>query len=236
MQPKRILLKLSGELLKGPQDHGVEASACLALAEALKATQESGIQIGIVIGGGNIFRGVNSQKLNIHRSPADHMGMLATMINGIAIQQSLESVGCRAHVMSALECPKAVEPYNWHRAMEYLNKGEIVVFVGGTGNPYFTTDTAAALRASEIEADYLLKATKVDGAYDKDPVTHSDAKKFSTLTYAETLAENLKVMDPTSIALCRSSSIPILIFNMKLLIEKKLKDFQTIKDQGTLIN
>lgn len=233
---RRILLKVSGEVLKGSQSHGIQGDACVELAKALRNFRDTGIQIGIVIGGGNIFRGVASKSLNIHRNSADNMGMLATMINGIALQESLESIGCKAHAMSGLECPKAIEPYNWYRANEYLKRNEIVIFVGGTGNSHFTTDTAAALRASEFEVDYLLKATKVDGVYSKDPVKFPDAKRYSTISYAEILAENLQVMDATSIALCQSNSIPIVVFDMKLLLKGNITDVSIIKNHGTLIN
>lgn len=229
----RVLLKLSGELLKGPQEHGIHAESLHELVLALKAFREADFQLGIVIGGGNIFRGGLSNSLKIHKSPADYMGMLATMINGIAIQQTLESIGCPVHVMSGLDCPKAAEPYNWYKACNYLDRGDIVIFVGGTGNPFFTTDTAAALRACETEAKLLLKATKVEGVFDKDPLLHPDAQKYHTLSYSEALAKNLKVMDNTSIALCQSNQIPILVFHMDLLMQKKT--LEVFKQKGTLI-
>lgn len=235
MKPKRVLLKLSGEVLKGPQEHGIDSNSIRELGLILKSLRDTGLQLGIVIGGGNIFRGILSSKLRIHKSPADYMGMLATMINGIAIQQTLEALDCPARVISGLECPKAVESYNWNKVWQYLDNGEVVLFVGGTGNPYFTTDTAAALRASEIEADMLLKATKVDGVFDKDPVKSPDAKKYQTLSYTETLGKNLQIMDPTSIALCQSNQIPILVFNMKLLVQDKITDLQILQGKGTII-
>jgi uridylate kinase len=171
----------------------------------------------LVIGGGNIFRGINLKNTGMERTPADQMGMLSTLINGIALQQSLEQVGCPTKLLSALECPKVAETYTWKNALKYLAAGNIAIFVGGTGNPYFTTDTAAALRASEIHANILLKATKVDGIYTKDPFKYPDAVKYTTLTYSKILADKLEVMDATAVALCRSNHIPILVFNMKLL-------------------
>lgn len=232
---KRILLKLSGEILLDSKEFGVDFDACKRVAHSLKTLQDAGIQVGVVIGGGNIFRGINLKETGIERTPADQMGMLATLINGIALQQALKSLKCPSHVMSALECPETVEPYNWRKAMEYIGQGDIIIFVGGTGNPYFTTDTAAALRASEIQADILLKATKVDGIYDKDPKKFSDAIKYNTLSYTEALAENLKVMDATSIALCRSNEIPILVFNMELLDPKKIIKALSRENPGTLV-
>ncbi|GAB4230431.1 MAG: UMP kinase [Chlamydiales bacterium] len=221
--------------MKGDQDHGVDGDACQQLAEALKRLHETGMQIGVVIGGGNIFRGINSQSLKIPRSPADMMGMLATMINGIALRESLESLGCPCHVMSGLDCPKAVEPYRWYQAVEYLKRRQIVIFVGGTGSPFFTTDTAAALRASEVEANLLLKATKVNGVFDKDPFKHPDATYYPELSYAEALNQNLRVMDATSIALCRDNHIPILIFNMQLLLKDKETRITMLANQGSVI-
>jgi uridylate kinase len=191
--------------------------------------------VGIVIGGGNIFRGIHLEKMGLQRTPADLMGMLATLINGIALQQALASIHCPAKVMSSLECPRAVEPYSWRRALECLEEGNVLIFVGGTGNPYFTTDTAAALRASEIRADIFLKATKVDGVYDKDPLKYSDAKKYNSLSYSQALAEKLEVMDATSIALCRNNNIPMLVFNMNLLEEDKILAALSEKSLGTIV-
>lgn len=211
---KRILLKLSGEALMGDQKFGVEPKACRKIASALKDLCDLGIQVGVVVGGGNIFRGSQAEELGFSRTPADHIGMLGTTINGIALQQCLYTMGSQCHVLSALSCDSLVETYTWPRAMDYLAAGGIVIFVGGTGNPYFTTDTAAALRASEIEAEILLKATKVDGIYDKDPRRFTSAKKFTQLTYAEVLAKKLNIMDATAIALCRENEIPIHVFNL----------------------
>jgi uridylate kinase len=232
---KRILIKLSGEMLMGSQTFGIQQEACKQVALSLKQMQETGIEVALVIGGGNIFRGIHLKTLGMQRTPADHMGMLATLINGLALQQSLESIYCSAKVMSALECPKVAEPYQWDKAMEYLANGQILIFAGGTGNPYFTTDTAAALRAIEIHADLLLKATKVGGIYDKDPFKYPDAKKYDTLTYAQILAEKLEVMDATSIALCMSNKLPIFVFNMKFLGEGRILEVLAHQNMGTLV-
>jgi uridylate kinase len=230
---RRILLKLSGESLMDPQPYGINQQATLQVAQAIRNLQQQGIQIGVVIGGGNIFRGIQADELGLARTPADQMGMLATMINGIALQQALESLGCDARLMSALDCPKVAEPYNWRAAMKHLNKGRILIFVGGTGSPYFTTDTAAALRASEIQADILLKATKVDGVYNKDPKKHPDAKRYPVISYSQVLAEKLGVMDATAIALCMSSRIPILVFN--IFSGHSLQEVMEQQQYGTLV-
>jgi uridylate kinase len=211
---KRILLKLSGEALMGAGKFGIEHKASKNIAAAVKEIHAMGIQIGIVVGGGNIFRGTQAKEFGFSRTPADHIGMLATTINGLVLQQSLASLGCESHVMSAFDTDSIIEKYNWQGALAHLEKGAIVIFVGGTGNPYFTTDTAAALRASEINAEVLLKATKVDGIYDKDPIKYPSAKKFDHLTYAEVLNKKLNVMDSTAIALCRESKIPVHVFNL----------------------
>jgi uridylate kinase len=232
---KRVLVKLSGESLMEGQSFGINQKACQNMALAIKALRDSGVQVGIVIGGGNIFRGIHLEEMGLERTPADHMGMLATLINGIALQQALASISCPARVMSALECPKVVESFNWRRAQEYIQGGDTVIFVGGTGNPYFTTDTAAALRASEIQADIFLKATKVDGIYDKDPMKFHDAVKYDSLTYSQALAENLKVMDATSIALCRANKIPIFVFNMKYFSKDKIVSSLSKETLGTIV-
>lgn len=231
---KRVLLKLSGESLMRPQSFGVSQQGCQEIAQAIKQMRQSGLDVGIVIGGGNIFRGVDLKAIGMERTPADHIGMLATLINGIALQQALNAIQCEALVMSALECPRVAESYNWRKAMEALNSGKVVIFVGGTGNPYFTTDTAAALRASEIHADLLLKATKVDGIYSKDPLKFPDAIKYNLIPYSQVLAEKLEVMDATSIALCMSNKIPILVFNMQLLGRQQVMQVLS-ENQGTLV-
>jgi uridylate kinase len=211
---KRILLKLSGEALMGAGKFGVDQKASKNIAVAVKEIHSMGVQIGIVVGGGNIFRGSQARQFGFSRTPADHIGMLATTINGLILQQSLESLGCESHVMSAFDTDSIIEKYNWQGALSHLERGAIVIFVGGTGNPYFTTDTAAALRASEIDAEVLLKATKVDGIYDKDPLRFRSAKKFPHLTYADVLSKKLNFMDATAIALCQESGIPIHVFNL----------------------
>lgn len=231
---KRVLLKLSGETLRGSQPFGISAEACHEISQAIKGMQDAGLQVAIVIGGGNIFRGINLNELGMQRTPADQMGMLATLMNGIALQQALGFIGCQARVMSALECPKVAEPYNWYHALEALKENSVLIFVGGTGNPYFTTDTAAALRASEIHADVLLKATKVDGIYNKDPLKHPDAVKYDKMSYSQVLAEKLGIMDATAAALCMSSKVPILVFNMKLLGKEPIGNILSGK-HGTLV-
>lgn len=234
--PKRILLKLSGESLAGSQRFGIDPIAIRNMAQSIKNMADAGYQIAIVIGGGNIFRGVDLKSLEIERTPADQMGMLATLINGTGLQQVLATIGCKAVVMSALECPKVAAPYNWSHAIEHINQGTILIFVAGTGNPYFTTDTAAALRASEIQADILLKATKVDGVYDKDPIKFPDATRYSSMTYSQFLAEKIAVMDATAVTLCMSNQIPIFVFNMRLLSTVPVGTLLSTKDLGTLIH
>lgn len=233
---QRVLLKLSGETLMGSEPFGIYQEACMQVANYLSLFHRAGIELGVVIGGGNIFRGVDLRLTGMPRTPADHMGMLATLLNGIALQQALMSLDVPVCLMSALECPKVAEPYNWTKALQYLEDGNIVIFVGGTGNPYFTTDTAAALRASEIGADVLLKATKVDGVYDKDPLKHPDAIKYQTISYSQVLAEKLQVMDATAVALCRSSQIPIFVFNMRRLAEESIEEVLGRVERGTWVN
>ncbi|MBA3722641.1 MAG: UMP kinase [Parachlamydiaceae bacterium] len=235
MPYKRILLKLSGETLLDENGFGISQHACKQVAGYLHKIKQSGVELGVVIGGGNIFRGLDLKESGMPRTPADHMGMLATLLNGIAIQQALISIGAKACVMSALECPKVAEPYNWMKALKYLEEGYIVIFVGGTGNPYFTTDTAAALRANEIHADILLKATKVDGIYNKDPLKYPDAKKYDKISYSQILAEKLQVMDATAVTLCSSGQIPIFVFNMKRLLGNNFQEVLTDLSHGTLV-
>ena len=210
----RILLKLSGEVLMGQGAYGIRSDACSTIALGIKDLVDNKIQVGVVMGGGNIFRGIEGQKLGIGRTPSDHMGMLATIINAIALQQALESVGIDAIILSAINCQPICDSYNFKQAIHHLEKNRVVLFAGGTGSPYFTTDTAAALRASEIQAQIVLKATKVNGVYSKDPMKHPDAVRYEKLTYAEVLAQKLNVMDATAVELCMSSQIPILVFNM----------------------
>lgn len=198
----------------GDHSSGVDHKACQQIAKEILEIYELGVQMGIVIGGGNIFRGSQAKEFGFARTLADHLGMLSTTINGLLLSQTLASLGCKTRVMSALNFDGIVDIYHWNQAMLYLEKGIIVIFVGGTGNPYFTTDTAAAMRSSEIEAEVLLKATKVDGIYNKDPMKYSDAEKYETLTYSQALTEHLKVMDATALALCRENHIPIHVFNV----------------------
>lgn len=198
----------------GEQKFGIEHQASLLIAQSIKEVHALGIQVGIVVGGGNIFRGNQAAAFGFARTPADHIGMLATVINGLALQQTLAALGVESRVMSALNTDSIVEPYHWGHALHSLQKGTIVIFVGGTGNPYFTTDSAAALRASEIQAEVLLKGTKVDGIFSDDPKTNPKAVKFERLTYSEVLTKELNVMDATAIALCRENHIPIRVFNL----------------------
>ncbi|HVZ15876.1 MAG TPA: UMP kinase [Terriglobales bacterium] len=211
---KRILLKLSGEALAAQQGFGVDPQRIHEVAAELKEVHDLGAQIAIVVGGGNFFRGVAIQAKEMDRVSADHMGMLATVINALALQDALEKQGVYTRVQSAIEMNQVAEPFIRRRAMRHLEKGRIVIFAGGTGNPYFSTDTAASLRAMEIKADAILKATKVDGIYDADPVLVKDATKFETISYLEVLKRGLKVMDSTAISLCKDNNLPIIIFNL----------------------
>jgi len=232
-QYKRVVLKLSGEALKGDQEFGMDHTACEHIAASVKSLCELGVEVGIVVGGGNIFRGSLATKFGFDRTPADHIGMLATMINGLILQQSLAHFNVESQVMSAINCALIAESYKWVHAMHALQKGRVVIFVGGTSNPYFTTDTAAALRASEVNAEVLLKATKVDGIYDADPMTNANAKKFESLSYSEALSKNLKVMDGTALALCRDNDIPVYIFD--LFEDNALLKAVTEKTGGSII-
>ena len=213
---KRILLKLSGEALAGEDGYGIETSILNRIAGEIAEVHKSGLAIGIVIGGGNIFRGVAASAKGMDRVSADYMGMLATVINALALQDALERAGVMTRVMSAISMNEICEPFITRRAKRHLEKGRVVVFACGTGNPYFTTDTAAALRAKEIEADLILKATKVDGVYDKDPVTNPDAEMFTSLEFIDALRRQLHVMDATALSLCMEESIPIRVFNLKV--------------------
>jgi uridylate kinase len=212
---KRVLLKLSGEALSGKSEHHIDLDVLKLIAGELKEVVKMGIQTGIVVGGGNIFRGQAAYAANMDRTSADYMGMLATVINSIALQNVLESFGMQTRILSAIEMKEIAEPYIHRRAIRHFEKGRIVIFAAGTGNPYFTTDTAAALRAVEIQADVILKATKVDGVYDKDPVVHKNAIMFDKISYIDVLSKNLKVMDSTAISLCRDNSLPIIVFNLE---------------------
>ena len=210
---KKILLKLSGEALMGDQEFGISSDVITSYAKQIKEIADLGVEVSIVIGGGNIFRGISGAAQGVDRVTGDHMGMLATVINSLALQNSIEKLGVPTRVQTAIEMPKVAEPFIKRRAQRHLEKGRVVIFGAGTGNPYFTTDTAAALRAIEMETDVVIKATKVDGIYDKDPVKYPDAKKYETVTYNEVLAKDLKVMDATAISLCRENKLPIIVFN-----------------------
>ena len=212
---KRVLLKLSGEALAGKDGYGINAEVLEKLADEIKEIYDLGVEIAIVVGGGNIFRGIQGKSLKIDKATSDYMGMLATVINALALQNALEKKGIPTRVQSAIEMHQIAEPYIRRKAIRHLEKGRVVIFAAGTGNPFFTTDTAAALRAAEIGADILLKATKVDGIYDKDPNKNSNAKKYEKLSYKEALEKDIKVMDSTAFALCKDENIPILVFSIK---------------------
>jgi uridylate kinase len=214
---KRIVLKISGEALQGKKLHGIDQQILVAIARQIKEIRDLNVDVALVLGGGNIFRGQEntaSLGLDMDRSVADYMGMLATVINGLALQNVLEKIGIPTRVMTAIEMQRIAEPYIRRRAVRHLEKKRVVIFVSGTGNPYFTTDTAAALRAMEINANAILKATKVDGVYSADPVKVKDAKKFVQLKYIDVLKKGLKVMDATAISLCMDNKLPIVVFNL----------------------
>ena len=212
---KRILLKLSGEALMGDKTYGLDPATVRFMADEIKKVFEMGVQVAVVIGGGNIFRGVEASLQGMERASADYMGMLATVINSLALQNALENVGLQTRVQSAIEMRELAESYIRRKAMRHLEKGRIVIFAAGTGNPYFTTDTAAALRAMEIGADVIMKGTKVDGVYTADPATHPDAKKYDVISYIDVIKQNLRVMDSTAISLCMDNNLPIVVFDMK---------------------
>ncbi len=211
---QRILLKLSGEMLAGPKKTGIDTETIAAIANDVKTAFDTGVQIGLVIGGGNIFRGVAASAQGMDRASSDYMGMLATCINALALQDALEKAQVPTRVQSAIEMAEIAEPYIRRRAIRHLEKGRIVIFAAGTGNPYFTTDTAASLRAMEINAQVLMKATKVDAIYDKDPTKHADAKKYEKISYIDVLKQGLQVMDSTAISLCMDNKLPILTFDL----------------------
>ncbi len=212
---KRVLLKLSGEALMGEKGYGIDPDTVNYMATEVKKAYDLGIEIAVVIGGGNIFRGVEAAEQGIERATADYMGMLATVINALALQNALEKIGVNTRVQSAIEMRELAEPYIRRKAMRHLEKGRVVIFAAGTGNPYFTTDTAAALRAIEIGANVILKGTKVDGIYSSDPVKDPKAKKFDTLSYMDVIRNSLKVMDSTAITLCMDNNLPIVVFNIR---------------------
>ncbi len=212
---KRILLKLSGEAMQGQQGHGIDAETCASLAAQIKEIWQAGVDIALVVGGGNIFRGqLESKRFGLDRSVADYMGMLATVLNGLALQNALEQLDVSTRVITAIDMHAVAEPYIRRRAMRHLEKRRVIIFVAGTGNPYFTTDTAAALRAKEIGAEVILKATKVDGVYSADPVKDKSAKKFSQLEFIDVLNKHLKVMDATAISMCMDNNLPIVVFDL----------------------
>jgi uridylate kinase len=212
---RRILLKLSGEALMGDQSFGIDSTVLKAVASEVRNVQKLGVEIAIVIGGGNIFRGLNASEYGIGRVPADQMGMLATVINAIALGEALNKMGTETRIMSALDMNKIAEPYIRERAINHLEKKRIIILGAGTGNPYFSTDTAAALRAMEVHAQVLLKATKVDGVFEADPELNPQAKPFRNITYKEVMRKNLKVMDMTAVSLAMGQNLPIVVFNLK---------------------
>jgi len=214
-QHKRVVVKISGEALMGDQGFGISPDMLRYVAEEVRAIVELGVQTAIVVGGGNIFRGIAASSYGMDRTSADHMGMLATIINSLALQDALEKQGIQTRVQSAVAVHQVAEPYILRRAIRHLEKGRVVIFAAGTGNPYFTTDTAAVLRGQEIHAEMLLKATKVDGVYDSDPVTHPNAKFLKQLSYMEVLERQLKVMDTTAISLAMDNDMPLAVFNLK---------------------
>jgi uridylate kinase len=212
---RRVLLKISGEALMGEQNYGIDVNVARSVAEELKAVHEVGVQVAVVVGGGNIFRGVSKSAGNMDRSSADYIGMLATVMNAVVLQDALEKVEVNTRVMSAIDIPQLAEPFIRRRAIRHLEKGRVVIFAAGTGNPYFTTDSAAALRALEIKADVIMKATKVDGVYSADPMTDATAELFDEITYRQVLERQLKVMDASAISLCMDNNLPIIVFNMR---------------------
>ncbi|HKZ77541.1 MAG TPA: UMP kinase [Pyrinomonadaceae bacterium] len=212
---RRVLLKISGEALMGEQNFGIDVDVARTVAEELKAVHELGVQVAVVVGGGNIFRGVSRSAGNMDRAAADYIGMLATVMNAVVLQDALEKLDVHTRVMSAIDIPQLAEPFIRRRAVRHLEKDRIVIFAAGTGNPYFTTDSAAALRALEIEADIILKATKVEGVYSADPMKDSTATRYDSITYQEVLEQQLKVMDASAISLCMDNHLPILVFNMR---------------------
>jgi len=230
---KRVVLKLSGEALQGRLGYGIDYAVTASIARQVKEVKKLGVEVAIVIGGGNIFRGTTGTKKGIDRVNADYMGMLATIINGLALQDALEKEGVFTRVQTAIAMQQIGEPYIRRRAMRHIEKGRVVIFVGGTGNPYFTTDTTAALRASEIGAEVILKATKVDGIYSSDPTKNKSARKFESLRYIDVLKKGLKVMDATATSLCMDNNLPIIVFD--LMKEGNIKRVITGDKIGTIV-
>ena len=233
MKYKRILLKLSGEALMGNKQFGIDNNRLMQYAEEIREIADLGAEIGIVIGGGNIFRGVQAERGGLERTQGDYMGMLATMINSMALQAALESVGLFTRLKSTIEMKQNAEPFIKRKAVRHLEKGRIVIFGSGTGNPFFTTDSAASLRAIEIDAEVILKGTRVDGIYDRDPEENASAKKFDTITFDEAYKKNLKVMDMTAFTLCKENDLPVIVFNMNK--KGNLKKVVTGEEIGTLV-
>ena len=234
MKYKRILLKVSGEALMGEKEFGVDAKMLQRYAKEIQEVVEVGVEIGIVIGGGNIYRGVENSSDGVDKVTGDHMGMLATMINGLALQSALEDRGVYTRLLTPIKMEEIAEPFIRRRAIRHLEKGRVVIFGSGTGNPYFTTDTAAALRALEIKADVIIKATRVDGVYDADPEKHPKAFRFKEISYAEVLEKDLKVMDLTAITLCKENKLPIIVFNMN--IYGSMKRLLMGENVGTIVS
>jgi uridylate kinase len=231
---KRLILKVTGEVFAGPHRFGIDGATLKAFAQEIKEVKEMGCELALVIGGGNIFRGAVASEIGMDRASADTMGMLATVINSLALQDALEKLGVSTRVLSAIEMRQVAEPYIRRRATRHLEKGRVVIFAGGTGNPYFTTDTTASLRAMEVGAEVILKATKVEGVYDADPFKHEGAHKFEELTYIEVLNRELKVMDSTAISLCMDNQLPIIVFNI---MEKgNIKRVVSGEPIGTLVS
>lgn len=230
---KRILLKISGESFLGEKKFGIDSIAVDSIASQIKEVRDLGCQIGIVVGGGNIFRGLSASQFGMERASADYMGMLATVINALALQDALEKMGVFTRVMSAIHMEAVAEPYIRRRAIRHMEKGRVIIFAAGTGNPYFTTDTAAALRAVEVGADVILKGTKVNGIYDGDPIINTKATMFDSLSYLDVLSKSLKVMDATAISLCMDNNLPIIVFNLNQV--GNLKRIVSGEKLGTLV-
>lgn len=236
MLPKynRVLLKLSGESMMGDKNYGIDPQMLEKYATEIQKVTELGVQVAVVIGGGNIYRGMNEAETGIERAHGDYMGMLATVINGMALQAALEKVGVKTRLQSAIEMDQVAEPYIRRRAIRHLEKGRVVIFGAGTGNPYFTTDTAGSLRAIEINAEVILKGTRVDGIYSEDPEKNKDATKFEKISFTEVISKGLKVMDMTAFTLCQENNLPIIVFDMNK--ESNLKNVVTGKHVGTLVS
>jgi len=231
---KRILLKLSGEILAGTKGYGIDPDVLSKICTKIITLKESGIQIGIVIGGGNIFRGISAAAKGMDRVAGDYLGMMATIMNSVGLQSGLEKLECDTRVMSALSITQLAEPYIRRRATRHLEKGRVVIMAGGTGNPYFTTDTAAVLRAIEIDADVIIKATKVDGIYSEDPVLNPDAVKFPQITFKEVIDKELRVMDMTAVTLCKENNLPIIVFDINN--DQNIINLMDDKHIGTLVS